>query len=174
MHHNYGWCAWPKENSDKQLFFSVSQWSNTIIFYFSCCAKNLSIVCESESRQQREVVTVQTSYHPEDDKLCLSFQDSVPLHIIKGKMIRRPSVTMQKTGLTNYSSFLVWSGLEKNITYKCGHYGSVNNHFRHGDDNRTKEQPGDPSYLLWTTEQIRKCWSGYFCPLHLCYKYPKQ
>ena len=108
MHHNYGWCAWPKENSDKQLFFSVSQWSNTIIFCFSCCAKNLSIVCESESRQQREVVTVQTSYHPEDDKLCLSFQDSVPLHIIKGKMIRRLSVTMQKIGLTNYSSFLVW------------------------------------------------------------------
>ena len=111
MHHNYGWCAWPKENSDKQLFFSVSQWSNTIIFCFSCCAKNLSIVCESESRQQREVVTVQTSYHPEDDKLCLSFQDSVPLHIIKGKMIRRLSAVSLCRRMASPIIPHSWSGL---------------------------------------------------------------
>ena len=28
-----------------------------------------------------------------------------------------PVSTMQNTGLANYSSFLVWSGLEKGITY---------------------------------------------------------
>ena len=36
---------------------------------------------------------------------------------------------MQKTGLANHPSFLVWSGLEKGITCGCDHYGAVNNHF---------------------------------------------
>ena len=35
---------------------------------------------------------------------------------------------MQKTGLANFSSFLVWSGLEKGITYGCDHFEAVNNH----------------------------------------------
>ena len=35
---------------------------------------------------------------------------------------------MQKTGLTNYSSILVFSGLEKGITHGCDHYGAVNSH----------------------------------------------
>ena len=30
-----------------------------------------------------------------------------------------PVSTMQKTGITNYSSFMIWSGLEKGITYEC-------------------------------------------------------
>ena len=33
---------------------------------------------------------------------------------------------MQKTGMTNFSSLLVWSDLEKGITYGCDHYGAVN------------------------------------------------
>ena len=32
-----------------------------------------------------------------------------------------PVSTMQKTELTNYSSFLVWCGLEKGFNYGCGH-----------------------------------------------------
>ena len=36
---------------------------------------------------------------------------------------------MQKTGLANFSSFLVWSGLEKGVTYGPDHYGVANNHF---------------------------------------------
>ena len=36
---------------------------------------------------------------------------------------------MQNNGLTNYSSFLVWSGLEKGFNYECDHYWAVNNHF---------------------------------------------
>ena len=40
-----------------------------------------------------------------------------------------PVSTMQKTWLADYSSFLVWSDLEKGITYGCDHYGAVSNHF---------------------------------------------
>ena len=40
-----------------------------------------------------------------------------------------PVSNMQKTGLTNHSFFLIWSGLEKGITYGCDLYGEVNNHF---------------------------------------------
>ena len=37
---------------------------------------------------------------------------------------------MQKTGLTNYCSFLVWSCLVgKRVIYGSDHYGAVNNHF---------------------------------------------
>ena len=36
---------------------------------------------------------------------------------------------MQKTGLTNFSSFRVWSGLKKDITCGCYHYGALKNHF---------------------------------------------
>ena len=36
---------------------------------------------------------------------------------------------MQNTVLANYSSFLVWSRLEKVITYGCDRYGAVDNHF---------------------------------------------
>ena len=37
--------------------------------------------------------------------------------------------TMQKTGWTNYSSFLVLSGLKKGFRYGRDHWGAVNNHF---------------------------------------------
>ena len=40
-----------------------------------------------------------------------------------------PVSTMQKTVWTNFSSFLVWSGLEKGFTYGCGHLEAVSNHF---------------------------------------------
>ena len=40
-----------------------------------------------------------------------------------------PVSTMQKTGMTNYSSFVIWSGLEKGITYECYHYEAVYSHF---------------------------------------------
>ena len=41
-----------------------------------------------------------------------------------------PGVRIRKKAeLTNYSSFLVWSGLEKGFNYECDHYGAVNNHF---------------------------------------------
>ena len=43
--------------------------------------------------------------------------------------IQDPVSNIQKTGLTNNSSFLVWSGLEKGFNYECDHYGAVNNHF---------------------------------------------
>ena len=36
---------------------------------------------------------------------------------------------MQKTGLANFFSFLVWSGLEKGITCGCKRYGALKNHF---------------------------------------------
>ena len=36
---------------------------------------------------------------------------------------------MQNTILANYSSFLVWSRLEKVITYGCDRYGAVDNNF---------------------------------------------
>ena len=39
-----------------------------------------------------------------------------------------PVSTMQKTGLANHSSFLVWSGKGYHL-YGCDHYGTVNNHF---------------------------------------------
>ena len=37
--------------------------------------------------------------------------------------------TVQNTGLANYSSFLAWSRLEKDITYGCDRYGAVYTHF---------------------------------------------
>ena len=37
--------------------------------------------------------------------------------------------TIQKTGLTDFSSFLIWSGLEKGITCGCDDYGALENHF---------------------------------------------
>ena len=40
-----------------------------------------------------------------------------------------PASTMQKTGLTNFSSFLVRFGLEKDITCGCQHYGALKKHF---------------------------------------------
>ena len=57
---------------------------------------------------------------------------------------------MQKTGFTNYSSSLVWSGLEKSFTFGCDHQGAlcVMGHFWHGEPNRTTNQPGDPSASL--------------------------
>ena len=36
---------------------------------------------------------------------------------------------MQKTKLANYTSFLVWYGLEKGVTYGCDLYRVVNDHF---------------------------------------------
>ena len=36
---------------------------------------------------------------------------------------------MQKAGLANYCSFLVWDGLEKGFTYGWDHFGAVNNRF---------------------------------------------
>ena len=48
------------------------------------------------------------------------------VHIIKKQ---DPVSTIQRTGLANYSSFLVWSVLEKGITYGCDHFWEVNNHF---------------------------------------------
>ena len=53
----------------------------------------------------------------------------VHYHNYSSNINATPSVNYTKTGLTNYSSFLVWSGLEKGITYECDHYGAVNNHF---------------------------------------------
>ena len=44
---------------------------------------------------------------------------------------------MQETGLANYSSILVWSGLEKSVTYGRDLDEEVNNllgQFRHGDN----------------------------------------
>ena len=56
---------------------------------------------------------------------------------------------MQKTGMTNFSSFLVWSDLEKGITYGCDHYGAVNNHLYcalghlwHGDEQPNNQTTG--------------------------------
>ena len=70
---------------------------------------------------------------------------------------------MQNTDLTNYSSFLVWSGLE--CVYGCDHYGAVNNHlpvyqaiFGLVTNNRRNEQPGDLSAsLLLTSEKAVFC-----------------
>ena len=47
----------------------------------------------------------------------------------KNKSKQDPVSTMQKTGWTKYSSFLVWSSLEKGFTYRGDRYGSFNNHF---------------------------------------------
>ena len=35
---------------------------------------------------------------------------------------------MQKTGMTNYSSLMIWAGLEKGITHECDHYEAVDSH----------------------------------------------
>ena len=40
-----------------------------------------------------------------------------------------PVSSMQKIDLTNYSPFLVWSGVEKGTTYGCGQHRRVKNHF---------------------------------------------
>ena len=40
-----------------------------------------------------------------------------------------PVSTMQKPGLTNFFSLLVWSGLQKGITCRCDHYVALKNHF---------------------------------------------
>ena len=65
--------------------------------------------------------------------------------------------------MTNFSSFLVWSDLEKGITYGCDHCGAVNNHLycalghlRHGDEqpNITKQPVHPRASLLLTSEKI--------------------
>ena len=58
-------------------------------------------------------------------------------------IVTRPISTMQKTDWINYSTFLVWSGLEKGFTYeqpfscKIGHFGHDNKH--------PNTQPGKPA-----------------------------
>ena len=70
--------------------------------------------------------------------------------------------TMQKTGWTIHSSFLVLPGLEKGfILWSLGDneqpFSCVLGHFRHGD-NRTTKQPADPSAsLLLTSEKAVFC-----------------
>ena len=67
---------------------------------------------------------------------------------------------MQKNGLANYSSFLVSSGLEKCITYGCGHFNNdfpVNQaFFGMLTTKRTTKQPGDPSASLLLTSVRRQ------------------
>ena len=56
---------------------------------------------------------------------------------------------MQKTGWTDYSSFLVWSG--KGFHFGCDHLRAVNNHFPVYEaifGMVTPEQPGDPRASL--------------------------
>ena len=86
--------------------------------------------------------------------------------------IQDPVSTMQKTGLTNFSSFLDWYDVEKGITYGCDHFiwGSqqpfscVFGHFRHGGDKQSTKQPGDPSAsLLLTSEKAVFCNVWKFC-----------
>ena len=56
--------------------------------------------------------------------------EKVPPHFfVIFKKRQYPVPTKQKTGLTNFSSFLVWCGLEKGITCGCDHYGALKNHF---------------------------------------------
>ena len=73
---------------------------------------------------------------------------------------------MQKTGMTNCSSFVIWSGLEKDITYECYHYEAVDSHFSVylaifgmvTTNKQTNKQPGDPSKsLLLTGETAAFC-----------------
>ena len=52
---------------------------------------------------------------------------------------------MQKTGWTNYSSFLVWSGLEKCFTYGCEPYGWGSEQGGRVTANQLNGQLGDPS-----------------------------
>ena len=76
---------------------------------------------------------------------------------------------MQKNGLANYSSFLVSSGLEKCITYGCGHFNNdfpVNQaFFGMLTTKRTTKQPGDPSAsLLLTSEKAVFCKIQFLAP----------
>ena len=80
----------------------------------------------------------------------------------KRKFEQGPVSTMQETDSTNYSSFLVWSGLEKSFTFGCDRsQGALNSHlcvlghFQHGDTQpkkQTNEQPGVPSESLILTK----------------------
>ena len=45
------------------------------------------------------------------------------------KVQTRPRVNYAKDSLNQHSSVLVFSRLEKSITYGCDHYGAGNNHF---------------------------------------------
>ena len=58
-----------------------------------------------------------------------------------------PVSTLQKTGLANYSSFRVRSGLEMGITYGGDHYGAWCMHFGHGDT-EPNEQPTNRVILV--------------------------
>ena len=65
-----------------------------------------------------------------------------------------PVSTIQKTGLTNYSSFLGWSGPFGAVN---SHFFCVFGHFWH-PDTRTTNQLGDPSAsLLSSSEKAVSC-----------------
>ena len=76
-----------------------------------------------------------------------------------------PVSTMQKTGRTDDSSFLVCPGLEEGIAYGCDRKGAINSHFSvylaifgMVSPNQPNKQPGDPkASLLLTSEKALFC-----------------